>query len=172
MRRVRGPDRIAKRAPAGFAKAHPVEHATWRSIIRRCENPNAENYYLYGGRGIHVCDRWRNSFVAFFNDVGPRPSDEHSIDRRNGALGYQPGNCYWATRIEQANNKRNNRSLTARGETHTLAEWARTVSIDPTLLLARIDRLGWDVEKAIFEPVVTLREAARRARQTRWSRTP
>lgn len=77
------------------------EYAIWLAMFQRCENPNNNKYHLYGSRGIKVCDRWR-LFENFIADMGMRPSDEHSIDRRNENGHYEPNNCYWAT-IEQQN---------------------------------------------------------------------
>jgi hypothetical protein len=81
-------------------------YVSWYAMIRRCTKPNHDYYYLYGGRGITVCERWRKSFRAFLEDMGDKP-EGMSIDRwPNPAGNYEPGNCRWATRIEQARNKR------------------------------------------------------------------
>lgn len=74
----------------------------------RCENSEAHNYADYGGRGIKVCKRWsgKDGFLHFFQDMGERPSDFHSIDRINVNGNYEPNNCRWADPITQANNKR------------------------------------------------------------------
>lgn len=81
------------------------EYRAWASMRQRCANPKSARYDNYGGRGISVCDRWQ-SFEAFFADMGPRPTSEHSIDRIDNDGNYEPGNCHWATRSEQQQNKR------------------------------------------------------------------
>src|SRR5262245_33615736 len=89
----------------------------WRGMIRRCENPNDSRYEDYGARGISVCARWRDSFEAFAEDMGPRPSPDHSIDRYpNNNGNYEPGNCRWATQKQQARNMRTNRRLKFRSK--------------------------------------------------------
>lgn len=82
------------------------EHIAWKAMIARCTNPAAENFSYYGGRGISVCERWATSFEAFFADMGRKPTPEHSIDRIDVNGNYEPGNCKWATKSEQAKNTR------------------------------------------------------------------
>jgi hypothetical protein len=82
------------------------EYSAWQTMKARCSNPKASNYKLYGGRGITVCKRWRDSFEAFFADMGSKPSPRHSIDRKNTNGNYNKRNCRWATAKEQANNRR------------------------------------------------------------------
>jgi hypothetical protein len=88
-------------------KTKTREYETWCQIKARCYNPKSDVYRYYGGRGIRVCDRWRESFSAFFEDMGLKPSARHSIERRDVNGHYEPANCYWATWSEQNANKRN-----------------------------------------------------------------
>ncbi len=84
------------------------EYIVWKGMRQRCHDPNHKNYADYGGRGIKICKRW-DSFELFYQDIGPRPSDKHSIDRKNNLGHYTPGNCCWSTATEQANNRRKRR---------------------------------------------------------------
>lgn len=83
-----------------------VEYSTWVRMISRCENRQDARWPDYGGRGITVCTRWRESFAAFFEDMGPRPEGRYSLDRVDNNAGYAPDNCRWATASEQAYNRR------------------------------------------------------------------
>jgi hypothetical protein len=84
---------------------HPL-YATWTGLIARCTNPNNQCFADYGARGIEVCDRWLESFAAFVEDVGARPSSAHSLDREDNDGPYAPGNVRWVTGDVQANNRR------------------------------------------------------------------
>ena len=91
----------------GQHRQWPKEYAAWRNMLTRCFNRKATKFRYYGGRGITVCARWKDSFVAFLGDVGPSPSARHSIDRHpNNDGDYEPGNVRWATPREQQTNKR------------------------------------------------------------------
>lgn len=127
------------------------EYQTWASIIQRCTNLNNPNYKNYGGRGITICKRWLK-FENFLADMGRRPSSKHTIERKDNEGPYSSSNCKWATRMEQGNNKRNNRLITHDGQTRTLSEWARTTGIQGRTLGMRLDSLGWSVEKTLTTP--------------------
>ncbi len=126
---------------------------SWDGILQRCCNPRNKDYPTYGGRGITVCQRWRNSFESFLEDLGERPSARHSIDRypdQNGP--YAPENCRWATATEQNRNRRTNVILTFRGQSHCVVEWAEVTGISVSAIYQRIRR-GWTVEDTLTTPV-------------------
>jgi hypothetical protein len=127
------------------------EYRTWRHILIRCENENAKCYYRYGGRGIKVCERWHR-FESFLEDMGMKPSALHSIDRIDPNGHYEPGNCRWATTVEQARNKRNNRLVEIDGETLTVAEWGERSGVNMKVICSRLDK-GWDPRRAVFGTV-------------------
>jgi hypothetical protein len=132
---------------------HTPEYRAWYHMKTRCYNANYKLFSRYGGRGITVCDRWLNSFENFFNDIGERPSREHSLDRFPNMDGnYEPSNCRWATTFEQQNNKCNNRFVTEDGITLTVSEWARRVGTTSTIIhrrLKRGDRVSDDGKRKI-----------------------
>ncbi|MFE9127031.1 hypothetical protein ACFYOF_16700 [Streptomyces sp. NPDC007148] len=139
---------------------HPL-YSLWKTMVRRCHAPTAHAYERYGGRGIHVCPQWRKSFEQFLADVPPRPSPAHSLERIDNQRGYEPGNVRWATAAEQARNRRDNRHLTANGETRLLEDWATLTGLPKSTLFGRL-KAGWDVERAITTPVRSKAPSRRR----------
>lgn len=124
------------------------ERGVWCQMIQRCENPKYDVYNYYGGRGIKVCKRWRKSFLSFIQDMGRRPSENHSIDRKDNNGDYEPGNCHWATKVEQSNNRRSNRFIEACGLTLTLKEWSVKNGIPESTIWCRL-RSEWPTDKAV-----------------------
>lgn len=101
-------------------------YSRWSGMKKRCYNRKDKNYYLYGGRGIKVCAGWRDDFLAFLNDMGPLPSPHHTLDRIDVDGDYEPSNCRWADRHEQALNKRATAPRTACVNGHSLIGPRRT----------------------------------------------
>lgn len=110
------------KAHRSHGSSETLEYGIWCRMKRRCDNPNDQDWSRYGGRGIRVCARWIASFVAFRDDMGPRPSPSHSVDRIDVNGNYEPGNCRWATSKEQGRNTRRNRIVSYRGRQMTLVE--------------------------------------------------
>lgn len=116
----------------------------------RCYVTTDKRYGDYGGRGIRVCERWLNSFEKFFADMGERPSQRHTIDRKNNNGNYEPGNCRWATRAEQNRNQRRNVIVEHDGKRLCVAEWAELAGISADVLRNRLNR-GWSIEEAMVK---------------------
>jgi hypothetical protein len=143
---------LQREAASQVSRTHGMtnspEHVCWRAIVARCERQTDDNYARYGARGIRICQRWRESFAAFYEDMGPRPSLAHSVDRIDNAEGYEPNNCRWATHTEQARNRTNNLLLTLNGRTQCLAAWAEELKTCIRTIQLRIRR-GLPVEQAL-----------------------
>ena len=130
-----------------------AEHVTWRGMRERCTNINCTRYRDYGGRGITVCVRWQNSFEDFLEDMGRKPTPNHVIDRIDNDGNYEPSNCKWATQKESCNNRRTSKLYTFNGKTQTIPQWADNVGILTSTLNSRIGNYGWDLERALVEPI-------------------
>lgn len=135
-------------------------YRVWHSLVKRCTNPKNKSYGRYGARGITVCQQWLHGCdglsgaEVFIADMGERPSPAHSIDRIDNDGNYEPGNCRWATREQQHNNRSDNLRVTYRGKEMTFAQAVRTAAI-VTYATAqyRFRVSGWALEAAIETPV-------------------
>lgn len=135
----------------GYRKKHPL-YRLWCNMLRRCSNERGRDYYRYGGRGIKVCDRWKNSFDLFVADMGERPPGT-SLDRIDNDGNYEPENCRWADAFVQGNNCRTNRKLNINGETLGLEQAARKYGISAKRIWARLNK-GWSEENAVLTPLL------------------
>jgi hypothetical protein len=131
---------------------HTSEYTSWALMKGRCLNPNNAKYPRYGGRGITVCRRWVNDFAAFYADMGPKPSPQHTLDRINNNRGYSPANCRWALPTTQSNNRHTTRLFAYKGAQDTLRGFAKRYEISYKLLKNRLE-LGWTLAKAIATPL-------------------
>ena len=141
---------VALRAaqPRTHGKTGTSLYRRWRAMLSRCKNIKDHNY---GGRGIKVCEQW-HSFEAFEADMAPGFSTMLELDRRDNNGDYEPGNCRWATRIQQQRNRRNNCNITWQHKTMTAQEWADLLGLKANTLIYRLRR-GWSVPRALSEGV-------------------
>lgn len=105
------------------------EYNIWQSMKKRCLNKANKNYCNYGGRGINICKEWIESFNNFYNDMGNKPTKQHSLDRINNDLGYYKENCRWATKKEQTRNQRSNRLIEYNNEIKCVSEWIELLGL-------------------------------------------
>ena len=130
-------------------------YCIWQGIKKRCLNKNTSNYYIYGGRGIKICDEWKNDFKAFHDWAFANGYDENAkrgdctIERIDVNGNYEPSNCRWATMKEQCRNTRSNKLITYNNETRCLMDWSYIFNINYKTLLYRFKR-GWTIEKAFM----------------------
>ena len=111
----------------------------WRAMRDRCKNTNVKQFDDYGGRGIKVCQEWDESFECFLLDMG-EPAPGLTLDRRDNNKGYSKSNCRWATRKQQANNRRSNRHIDVRGEKMTINQAAETLHMHRSTIYERLKR--------------------------------
>lgn len=123
------------------------EYKAWGHMKERCYNSNCVNYKNYGARGITLCDRWKD-FINFYQDMGTKPSNKHSLERIDNNGNYEPNNCKWATRGQQLRNKRSNRILRFKNKSMVLTDWAFYLKMPYSTLAMRLKR-GWTVERAL-----------------------
>lgn len=122
----------------------------WALMKARCNNPNRKEYPNYGGRGIKVCKEWSEDFLKFYNwAINNEYKDTLTLERSNNDGDYEPSNCKWATKIEQARNTRRNHKILFNGIEKTIAEWAEDLNVNPDAIYTRIKR-GWNIEECLF----------------------
>lgn len=141
--------KIGKHHCAG--KYTTPEYRAWSAMKSRCSNQKFDTYNRYVKRGIKVCERW-NDFQNFYADMGARPSPQHSLDRINNDGDYEPGNCRWASSVEQQRNKSSNRIIFYNGLSLSISEWAEKFNIRCDTLTWRIKK-GWSLNDALTKPV-------------------
>lgn len=128
-------------------------YSIWHDIRRRCYNVKRKEYKRYGGRGIVMCDEWKDDFLAFYNwAIENGYNDCLTIDRINNDGNYEPSNCRWVTIKVQANNTSRNKKIIHDGETHNLIEWCEILGLKYSTYKGR-KRRGWSIEDALFKPV-------------------
>ena len=136
----------SRRLTTRHGESHSTkEYRAWCSLNRRCRNRNTDDYRLYGARGIRVCERWR-IYENFLADMGRAPSAAHSIDRIDVNGDYEPGNCRWATPVEQVRNRRVRRVV--RDDGLTLSEAAAIAGVSAATMWKRLRR-GWSIDRAL-----------------------
>lgn len=131
-------------------KSNNPLYRNWLCMKTRCYNKTDEHYKNYGGRGITMCDEWFNDFQAFYNwSINNGYKCGLTLDRADVNGNYEPSNCRWVSRKMQARNRRSNRTFTINGETRCLSEWCEVLHLNYNTVLTRINKLKWDVYKAL-----------------------
>lgn len=136
-----------------------VEYQCWVNAKRRTSNPKDPAYHRYGARGIGMCSSWEKGFEAFYADMGRCP-DGMTLERIDNDLGYCRENCRWATKKDQARNRRTNVLIRIGNEEKLLVEWSEISGVDLSTIRARMLRSGWDNERSVFTPVKNKRRPA------------
>ena len=123
-------------------------YSIWRNMINRCTLESSTRYANYGGRGIFVCERWLESFEAFYADMGEPPSEHHTIERLDSNGPYTLSNCTWAVQEVQQNNRTNNRLIECNGRRQTLSQWSKERNLHRSTISTRL-ALGWPTAQAL-----------------------
>ena len=143
------------------------EYSSWESMRTRCLNKNHVRYKDYGGRGIKICEQWLDSFKTFYEDMGPRPSLKHSIDRIDNNGNYEPLNCKWSTNKQQYRNRRSNRIIKYKNQEKTITEWAEELNLSCVAIRLRIKK-GWSIKDALEKPLRVTSRTKARAKLKEW----
>ena len=139
---------FSKESHFKHGKTDTREYISWQSMKDRCLNSKCKQFYLYGARGITICDRWINSFEDFLADMGHRPKNT-SIDRRDNEGNYEPGNCRWATPLQQVYNRRNTLFATVGGIRKPVKKWCEELKIASYVVARRRIRRGVPPDMAV-----------------------
>lgn len=134
----------SRKCTTGNPSKHPL-YITWDGIKKRCYQENSTGYKNYGGRGIKMCEDWKNSFWKFLEDMGEKPSENCTIERLNTNLDYFKNNCVWATKKEQAENRRNNIYVVYKNKKYTLYSICK-------LLNLKHSTIYWKLKKSNLSP--------------------
>lgn len=143
-----------KTAPPN-SRVHPLFNA-WAGMIDRCRRPENRSYRDYGGRGVSVCPRWRlgeagkTGFECFVEDLGPRPTAQHTIERVDNAGNYEPGNCMWLGKGDQSKNRRGVKLVRIGDRAQTIPDWCAETGVGYWTAIRRIKR-GWPPDRAVTE---------------------
>ena len=129
---------------------HPY-YETWRNMKQRCSNKNRKDYKNYGGKGVKVCNKWKNDFQQFCLDMGTRP-DGYLLDRIDYNGNYEPKNCRWVSVAKSSRNKSTNNWIDFNGTTNTIGDWSKKLGGHKSLIRTRLKQ-GWSIEKAITTSV-------------------
>ena len=141
-------------------QSHTRLYKIFDDLIQRCTNQNAINYDRYGGKGIKVCDEWRNDFRTFkawadsqgYDDEAERSKerkDRLTLDRIDSSGNYCPENCRWSTYEQQIKNRSNTIRIKYAGEAKTLGEISEIIGIDYSILYRRVIKYGWPIDRAL-----------------------
>lgn len=149
---VSGRFAVGEKAALKHGLSASLTYTSWRLMKQRCLDKNNPLYPDYGGRGIRIHRPWISSFEQFLADVGPRPGPGYTLERKENDGNYEPGNVVWATRKQQARNRRSSRRLTANGVTLTLVEWCEKLGCNRSSITRRLAR-GMSEQDALTVPM-------------------
>ena len=130
------------------------EYVSWQRMIQRCQNLGYANYHNYGGRGISVYNKWKDSFVSFLEDMKEKPFRNAQLDRINTDGNYEPSNCRWVTCKENSRNRKNNLIIEWNNQKKTLTKWSEILNINKNTLRDRIYSTKWTLEEAMSTPLL------------------
>lgn len=138
--------------PVPLTTMYKSEYQSWINMRERCNNPKHGKYYLYGGRGITVCERWQTSFRDFMLDMGRKSDPKFTIERKDVNGNYEPKNCKWISRAEQGRNMRHSVFVTYKGRKMLLMDLTAELGLSRNIVYQRL-KMGWPLDLALFAPV-------------------